>query len=92
MSATLSGRYSVFGNTPVYIGTFTLGSTSTTGTVEVPGIKRVKAALFTPVSGATAVYSIHLNVGSAATAIDGQLGITSALSSNIFSVLIFGEE
>jgi hypothetical protein len=90
MAATLSGEYTVLGNKRVYMGTLTMASTSTTGTVIVPGLKKIDAAVVSPVSGATSVYSLHINVGSAATAINGQLGITSALSSNIFGVLVFG--
>jgi hypothetical protein len=90
MAATLSGEYTVLGNKRVYMGTLTMASTSTTGTVIVPGLMKIDTAVATPVSGATAIFSLHLNVGSATTAINGQLGITSALSSNIFGVLIFG--
>ncbi len=90
MSATLSGRYSVMGDVPTYYGTLTMGSTSTTGTVAIPGVKKIESAVLTPISGATAVYSIHLNLGSAGTSINGELGITSALSSNIFAVVVYG--
>jgi len=90
MAATLSGEYTVLGNKRAYIGTLTMASTSTTGTVIVPGLKKIDSALATPVSGATAIFSLHLNLGSAGTAINGELGITSALSSNIFGVVVFG--
>lgn len=92
MSGTLSGRYTVFGNTPAYIGTFTLSTTNTTASAQVPGIKRVKAFNATPVSGATSIFSVNMNTNSGGSSVDGWIGITSALSSNIFSVLIFGEE
>lgn len=90
MAATLAGEYTVIGNKRAYIGTLTMASTSTTGTVIVPGLRKIDAAVLSPVSGATSVYSVHINVGSAGTAINGELGITSALSSNIFGVVIFG--
>jgi hypothetical protein len=90
MAATLVGEYTVLGNKRAYIGTLTMASTSTTGTVVVPGLKKITAALATPVSGATAVFSLHLNLASANTAVNGELGITSALSSNVFGVVIFG--
>lgn len=90
MAATLAGEYTILGNKRAYIGTLTMATTSTTGTVIVPGLKKIDTAVLTPVSGATSVYSIHLNLGSANTAINGELGITSALSSNIFGVVIMG--
>jgi len=91
MSATLSGEYTILGNKRVYHGTLTMASTSTTGTVIVPGLRKIDTVSCTPVSGATAVFSIHKNLTSAGTAANGQLGITSALSSNIFDVIVFGD-
>ena len=90
MAATLAGEYTVLGNKRVYMGTLTMATTSTTGTVVVPGLKNVDCAVCSPVSGATAVFSLHYNLGSASTAINGELGITSALSSNVFGVVVFG--
>jgi hypothetical protein len=91
MSGTLAGRYTVHGDNATWMGTLTMGSTSTTATVRIPGIRRIEAFTVTPVSGATSVYSMHPNTGSATTAINGELGITSALSSNIFSVIVYGD-
>jgi len=90
MAAVLTGRYTVHGDNSMYIGTLTMANTSVTGTVIVPGIRKIGAVSCAPVSGATSIFSLHLNVGSATTAINGELGITSALSSNVFSVVVYG--
>lgn len=91
MAMTLTTTdFTVFGNKRAVVGYVTMASTSTTGTV-ITGLRKIDAACVTPVSGATAVFSIHKNLGSAGTAINGEFGITSALSSNIFDVVIFGD-
>lgn len=91
MAASLSGEYTVIGNKRAYFGTLTLDADTVTATVKIPGMRKIDAAVVTPVSGATNSISLHYNLGSANTAINGELGITSALSGNVFGVLVFGD-
>jgi hypothetical protein len=90
MSGTLSGNYTVVGNRRLYSGLLTIGSTSISAFVYVPGIKTINAAIATPVSGTTATHSLHYNVATDGTAANGCLGITSCLSSNVYGVVVFG--
>jgi hypothetical protein len=91
MAGTLSGDYSVVGNKRVYSGLLTVASTSISAFIDVPGIRYIKAAVATPVSGATKVFSLHYNLDTDSAEANGVLGITSCLASNIYSVLVFGE-
>lgn len=90
MSGTLSGDYTVVGNRRVYAGLLTIGATSISAFVYVPGMKTIKAAIATPVSGTTCTHSLHYNVATDGTATNGMLGITSCLASNIYGVVVFG--
>lgn len=90
MAGTLSGDYSVVGNKRMYTGTLTIASTSISAFVDVPGIRYIKAAVLTPVSGSTAVYSLHYNVDTDGNESNGTIGITSCLASNVFGVLVYG--
>jgi hypothetical protein len=90
MSGTLSGDYSVVGNRRLYSGLLTIEASSISAFVYVPGIKIIKAAVVTPVSGATAVYSLHYNKDTSGTDANGVLGITSCQSANVYSVVVFG--
>jgi hypothetical protein len=90
MAGTLSGEYSVVGNKRLYSGLLTIASTSISAFVDVPGIRNISAAVVTPVSGATAVYSLHYNVDTSGDASGGVLGITSCLASEVYGVVVFG--
>jgi len=91
MAGTLSGDYSVSGNRRVYTGLLTIASTSISAFVDIPGIRNIKAAIATPVSGSTSVHSLHYNVDTSGDESMGTLGITSCLASNVYSVLVYGD-
>lgn len=88
MAATLSGEATVLGNKRAYVGTIT--TDAVTATAAIPGIKKIDCAVLTPVSGATAVYSVHYNLGAAGAEVMGSLNITTCGSGDVYSVLVFG--
>lgn len=89
MAATFTGFYSVWGDKVVVFGNATL-TDITSGSVELPGLKRIDFAQVAYNSAASAGLGYVINANSAGSSVNGSLQITSASTSGIYSVIAVG--